>query len=113
MKARILLAIYAMPLRERTSLRRHIRTVHEKIKKTYKCELCGKSLCSLAYLKTHHETVHEGLRKFNCELCSKDFAHKEGYLSHLRSIHEGQKLQCECCEKNFAQRVQLRRHITQ
>ena len=81
-----------------SNLKKHIKEVHEKVKrvkKLQKCEICEKTFPGGSYLKIHIHTVHEKLRKYQCKECGKSFAHREGYKSHCRNIHEGSKWKCE------------------
>ena len=68
------------------SLKKHVRCIHQGIK--YPCHICQKGLSSLAEVKTHIETVHEGIRKHICEHCGKKFGRREHLRTHLRAIHK-------------------------
>ena len=69
-------------------------------KKTYKCEICGKSFTKGDSLKTHINIVHEGQQKIPCDHCEKTFTRKADMRRHVLNIHEGIKpYKCDLCPK--------------
>ena len=42
-------------------------------------------------LKTHVETIHEGMKQFKCDICNAEFTSKQGMEEHVTTIHEGKK----------------------
>ena len=51
-------------------LKRHFKTLHEKLKE-YKCEVCEKEFGQLSSLQTHVKIVHKKLKKHKCQVCEK------------------------------------------
>ena len=64
----------------KSSLTKHIKSVHEKIK--FKCEICGKELSRKDKLQRHKKTVHWGSSEFECTVCEKKFSRKENLQAH-------------------------------
>ena len=114
-------------LRLCTSLRVHIKTIHEhhkdfkceyygnlriymkKMIKKFKCDTCGKSFSHSHQLRVHMKTIHEYKKDFTCDSCQKLFCHSH----HLReNNHEDQKdFKCDTCAKSFSVSHHLRVHI--
>ena len=46
------------------------------------CGRCGKEFSHNHHLKTHIETVHEGLKRFVCQKCNKKFASPNALKYH-------------------------------
>ena len=76
---------------QRSDLRRHIASVHEKIK-PHKCPTCGKQFKFKFNMVTHISTVHEGKKPYACSSCDASFAQKSNLNVHIASVHEGKKL---------------------
>ena len=71
--------------RNKASLKRHFKFVHEKIK-PHKCEKCVSSFSYKSDLKRHELSVHLGA-KFACDKCSKKFSSKDNLNRHLKVVH--------------------------
>ena len=104
-------------------LKKHIRTVHEKLP----CEVCGKLVpksvsfvsfflirwcapdfkkISLFFqrMKVHMTIFHTDNedKPYKCAICGKGYATKVTYLEHS-NIHTGKRpYQCDFCEKRFS-----------
>ena len=48
----------------------------------YKCDTCDKVFKHASGLKTHDDTVHQGIRKYVCDLCGKAYKKSSGMYSH-------------------------------
>jgi KRAB domain-containing zinc finger protein len=80
-------------------LKKHIRTVHEKLP----CTVCGK-IISKVRLTIHMNIFHteEKKKPFLCKTCNKGFSCKKSFQEHS-NIHTGERpFQCDLCEKRFA-----------
>ena len=88
----------------KSSLTKHIKNVHEKIK--FKCEICGKELSQKDKLQRHKKTVHWSSSEFECTVCEKKFSRKENLQAH-------KKVCCKCrhCHKQFSSPSELLNHI--
>ena len=42
-------------------------------------------------LKTHTESVHDGIKQFKCNICDYKASRKDVFLKHVKSVHEGIK----------------------
>ena len=56
-----------------STLRRHQKSVHDKIK-SFECQLCQKKFGLSAYLRKHITTVHQKIKNFECHICRNSFA---------------------------------------
>ena len=87
-----------------TSLTKHIKSVHKKIK--FKCEICGKKLSRKDKLQRHKKTVHWRSSEFKCTVCEKKFSTKEILQAH-------KKVCCKCkhCHEQFSSLSELLNRI--
>jgi hypothetical protein len=85
-----------------------------RIKKTYVCEICSKSVSSITNLKEHY-LVHSGERPFTCSFnadCKANFKSKRACQEHERT-HIGERpyiCKVEGCNSTFTRRAELRNH---
>ena len=97
------------------TLRQHVKSIHEGIKKVRKkvvCDTCGKEFSGLYELKNHVKFVHEGVKDQECKYCGKLFGEKGTLRNHIKSIHEKLKEHsCEICGKSFNLLYELKEHI--
>ena len=72
---------------QKSALRRHIKTIHERLK-PFRCgyEGCSASFSRDVYLK-EHTVVHTGQYLFTCPRCLKGFRQKGSLKSHLENNH--------------------------
>ena len=90
-----------------TSLKSHIRVVHENIK--YQCDKCEKEYSCEADANNHKRIVHLGERH-KCNQCEKDFTLKKNMQVHINAIHKKVKHQCEKCDREFPSKNSLTQH---
>ncbi|CAB0044839.1 unnamed protein product, partial [Trichogramma brassicae] len=89
-------------------LKTHIESVHNGV--TLPCDTCGKKYSDRSSLRVHIKTVHNGVTH-SCDICGKTFSIK-GYLkTHVDSVHNGVTLPCDICGKTFTQKSNLQTHI--
>ncbi|XP_033754853.1 zinc finger protein 84-like [Pecten maximus] len=86
------------------------------------CDQCGKKFLSVAYLKTHIDTMHSTEKKpikkqYLCHLCPNSFRDKHFFHSHMLRAHEvappaDLKLhRCTHCDFFTVQKSHLRKHM--
>ena len=75
------------------TLKRHISTIHDKIK-SFQCTLCNATSTQKARLMTHISSVHEGKKPHECPICKEKFAHQTGMANHMKRAHS------KNCEKS-------------
>ena len=113
---------------------RHVRRIHEGIKKIFKCESCDKMFGDNYQLKVHFDSVHEGWRHF-CKMCGKSYSSLGGFTRHTKLSHSKDNLkkthpeirknkmvekktdskekrfQCDNCDKVYGYKHQLKNHF--
>ena len=92
----------------RTDLKKHIATVHDKLKR-FTCTKCAKQYYSSASLKGHMVRCQTHQRKaYPCRFCpAKGFASMKERKIHMEEKH----LACQHCNKIFSMNNALQRHI--
>ncbi|XP_043990618.1 zinc finger protein 184-like [Gambusia affinis] len=78
-------------------------------KKSFKCNICGRSYPQQWKLKNHYRT-HTGERPFSCQSCGKSFS-RISHLNAHKKIHTGERpFSCQSCGKSFSRISDLNRH---
>jgi len=90
------------------TLKSHMQSVHEGIKKV--CSLCLKPVADLArHIRTQHK--NEGKREFACDLCQISFRTNFSLQRHKETVHLKVKSWfCDLCEKSFGEKRDMERH---
>jgi len=94
-------------LKDKASLRYHIKNTHEGLRST--CELCGMSL-SLKGVKSHMANRHSE-ETFFCDQCDYSTANPHAFSYHKASRHDPTKHICEECGKSFSHKMILATHV--
>ena len=91
----------------RCSLSRHIKEVHNKVKRgseLLRCDQCD-YISSSAEVSKHKMSAHpekaESEKAFKCDICDNDYAQKSGLLRHVREVHDQIKrgqIKCDHCD---------------
>lgn len=89
----------------------HMRSYHAKVKKTYNCHLCKKTLSSRVGIKRHMNAIHMG-ECFRCSYrtCLKVFKREDVLTEHVKNVHI-QELKCPKCSRKFSRNVNMKRHM--
>ena len=121
---------------DRTSLRRHKRSVHEGVKYAcdkcdyqakqqgnltlhiqskhkdvkYACDQCEYQATQQGHLTSHIQSRHKGV-KYACGQCSQQFTNESNLTKHIQSMHEGVRYVCDLCGYQATQQSSLKRHI--
>jgi len=90
------------------TLKSHIQSLHEGIKKV--CSFCLKPVADLArHIRTQHK--NEGKRDFACDLCPMNFRTNFSLQRHKETVHLKVKAWvCDLCEKSFGEKRDMIRH---
>ena len=96
------------------SLKIHVQSVHEGIKK--QCKYCDKTFSSSNYLKMHINRVHKGPFESNIPMeNNKTATTNVGSQEESKEPNVTEKLpkkfQCDSCDKSFTQSHNLKRHV--
>jgi uncharacterized Zn-finger protein len=103
--------ICGVSLFNKTALKNHIKRIHEKPVREFKCQTCHKEFISKAEL-TQHTFVHSQDKNFSCDVCGKKFASKP-YLERHVKTHTGDKptFTCEVCNKQLSDKTGFVAHM--
>ncbi|XP_069671648.1 zinc finger protein 664-like isoform X1 [Periplaneta americana] len=79
------------------------------LRKSFKCDICGKCFTRWSVLK-RHALLHTGQTPFNCDVCGKCFTTSWNYNVHAR-IHTGERpYKCDDCGRCFNESGVLIKH---
>ena len=69
------------------------------IEKSFKCEICNSHFARKSSLKRHISSVHEAYKPFKCEVCDFSSSQKNTLNTHVASVHEEKKpFKCDICD---------------
>ena len=92
-------------------MRRHMRMVHIKGDKKFRCERCPYATALKSDLKKHVERVHEKIRSHVCKDCGFAASEKGTLKNHILRKHEKIKNHvCNECGKAFPLKYYLKKH---
>ena len=77
----------------------------------HKCDICDQEFNRPNEVKSHEESVHEGVKKFECNHCNKKYSAKKSLNRHLKEIGKIKNHNCEVCNKAFFHKKHLMSHI--
>ena len=92
---------------KQSHLKTHQQSIHEGIR--YSCDTCNYKATTTRTLKRHQESVHYGIRHY-CNECNQYFTQQSSLRSHQRNKHEGFRYECGQCEYKAGQRGHLKAH---
>ena len=102
-----------------TSLRKHRNQKHQdEMKKTHKCETCGKTFVQHENLLVHLKNIHNIhsddlslIKSVACDQCGHVFLCKQRLKQHYDSVHlKLTPFECDICQKRFGMSTHLSRH---
>ena len=97
---------------QKSTLKRHIDAVHEKLK-PHQCEECSYASAHKRELQAHIEKHHQGIKRFKCDSCSYAAVSKSHILRHERDVHlKIKSFECSLCGMQFSRSNGLEEHIS-
>ena len=72
---------------------------------------CDKSFSVNSSLRRHIRIIHEKLKPFVCQTCNAEFSTQDQLNGHTNRIHLKIRHQCTQCEKSYPDKSNLRRHF--
>lgn len=67
-----------------------------------KCNHCEKSFKSEPHMRRHMQTVHLKIKKNKCNFCDERFNEFNQKLMHIKNVHSlNMNLKCSSCDKSF------------
>jgi len=83
-----------------------------KCLKIHNCNQCDKKFSQKSSLKKHIQTVHEKLKPYACDQCDLKFGEKCSLNRHIKGVHEKLKpFSCNQCDYKCGQKADLKKHI--
>ena len=80
--------------------------------KTFRCDICDKSIKNKTNLANHISAVHEGYKPFQCDICDYSSSRKSNLKRHVEIVHVGKKpFKCDICDYSCSQKGNMKRHI--
>lgn len=84
---------------------------HDGGDKTFKCEICDKTLKNSDSYKKHMSITHSGNQNLVCHVCGKTCKNSQYLHVHLRTHTEKEKLfKCSYCDKKFKLKYSKKLH---
>ena len=75
-----------------------------------KCDTCGKLFATLSCLRSHNTLVHSTNDSFKCNLC--DYVASRSILkTHKESVHDGLKYGCPYCQIKCSTKGNMNKHV--
>ena len=96
---------------DKSNLRRHIKSVHNKMK-DHICKECGYSASQKIALKKHIKAVHDKIKDHICKECGYAASEKFNLQIHINEVHD--KIRdhvCKECGYATSREVSLKEHI--
>ena len=99
----------------KSSLGSHHSVVHDfEGDKSQECPICSIKFSAYGKLQIHLNTVHEGKKPWNCLECDYATTKRYNLKSHIESVHQGikkeKKWKCSDCDYASAKRFDLKKH---
>ena len=94
-----------------TSLKAHIRGVHEGERLVCSVEGCGRTFLEKKTLDAHMK-IHNCEFAFKCEICSKGFTHKTQFEGHMNRHYGIKPYECAICGRKYTYATDLKQHVS-
>ena len=96
-------------------IKKHARSVHEKIK-DHKCDECGQCFVAKSKLELHIKAIHRKIKDQFCDQCDYATSYPDELRKHKNTMHSedrGDGIECPECGKMLASKGSLRIHVRQ
>nr|XP_023019904.1 gastrula zinc finger protein XlCGF26.1-like [Leptinotarsa decemlineata] len=70
--------------------------------KKFKCKICEGAFATATSLRRHIRVMHETVRSFLCHFCKESFTSKQALKQHMGIHKDEDPLKCQCCGEKLA-----------
>jgi len=98
-------------VKNKYTLKQHVKLVHEKKKGEFACDQCGKVLKSKGSLD-YHKRTHTGEMAYRCDECGRGHMRYDKMMECLAEHAGIHKYQCPHCEYKSNQLGYFKKHLT-
>ena len=79
----------------------------------FPCNKCNYVASYRPHLKRHIKTVHDKIKDFACSLCTFRSGHRESLRKHIQAVHDKIKdATCKYCEYKTSRGDTLKQHVS-
>ena len=77
-----------------------------KENKVLECKICNENFATIAIMKSHIKTVHDG-KEIACDICPEKFSRQSKLNNHKKIVHDRE---CDICHEKFSRNSQVLKH---
>ena len=90
----------------KSEIRTHVQTVHEGIKA--KCSSCSFTNITISTIYSHRQRFHT---EKSCNVCHEKFQGKINLIEHKLRQHQGKVIDCNKCDYKSTNKLKLQKHL--